>query len=205
MRGEAMFRVSRTVPVPVLALPKVAGLRGLPAWLDIETTGFSARSSQVTLIGWVTPVPEGRRLEQVFADTPSDEAEILRTAFRPLRRAGAVITFNGQRFDLPFLAQRARALGVDMPRFAHRDLLEDAHAWDPERRLEPDHRLQTLMRHFGLLRADASSGQEMVLSYQRWLRYGAEADRQFILDHNADDLLRLPELTMHLLQGRRGA
>lgn len=200
-----MFRVSRTVPLPVAELPWSAGFRGLPVWLDIETTGFSPHSSQVTLIGWVLPMPQGRRLEQVFADTPEDEVAILRLAFLPLQRAGAVITFNGQRFDLPFLAQRAMAHGVRMPGFLHRDLLVDAHAWDPERRLVPDHRLQTLMRHFGLRRADASNGQEMVLAYRRWLRHRAERDRQFILDHNADDLLRLPELTMYLVRDRRGA
>ena len=200
-----MFRISRTVPLPVAELSWSAGFRGIPVWLDIETTGFSPHSSQVTLIGWVLPFPHGRRLEQVFADTPEDEVALLRLAVLPLHRAGTVITFNGERFDLPFLAQRALAHGVQMPRFAHRDLLLDAHAWDPEGRLVPDHRLQTLMRHFGLQRADASSGQEMVLAYRRWLRHRAERDRQFILDHNADDLLRLPELTMHLVRDLRGA
>ena len=167
-------------------------------WLDIETTGLGPRTSHVTLIGCLLPVERGRELVQVFVETPAEEAEALTAAFRELRRASTVITFNGNRFDLPFLRERSARCGVTMPAMRHRDLLDEALAWDPRRRIVPDHRLQTLMQHFGLARVDQRSGRDMVTMYERWLERRRAEDRQSILDHNADDLLKLPELTVLL-------
>lgn len=189
------------LPDPLLASEAF----GLPAWLDIETTGFSPRTSHATLIGYLLPVERGRELVQTFVETPEEEADVLLAAFDVLEHAALVITFNGQRFDVPFLVRRSAVLGVRMPRFLHRDLLADADAWDPARRIVPDHRLQSLMRHFGLHRTDEHDGRDMVFAYRRWLDRRPSEDRQFIVDHNADDLLRLPELTVHLLGGQRGA
>ena len=168
-------------------------------WLDIETTGLNPRTSHVTLIGYLIPADLGRELVQVFVEAPEEEAEALSTAFRELRRASTVITFNGGRFDLPFLRERSARFGMQMPMMHHRDLLDEALAWDPRRRIVPDHRLQTLMQHFGLARHDPRSGYDMVTIYERWLERRQVEDRQSILDHNADDLLKLPELTVQLI------
>ncbi|MDA8345343.1 MAG: ribonuclease H-like domain-containing protein [Thermaerobacter sp.] len=195
-----MFRVAEQVPVPLPDLWLALGHSSPSAWLDIETTGLSPRTSHVTLVGYILPAVRGRKLVQMFADAPEEEAQVLRVAFKDIGRATTVITFNGRRFDLPYLQHRSVACGVQMPMLRLRDLLDDAIAWDPARRVVPDHRLQTLMRYFGLDRQDEHMGRDMVAAYRRWLERHLQEDRQCILDHNADDLLQLPELTARLMR-----
>lgn len=195
-----MFRVHQWLPLPLPHVSLKTGTPGPVSWLDIETTGLSPSTSHVTLVGCILPAAHGRELIQLFADAPEEEAEVLRSAFRVLEETAAVITFNGRRFDVPYLLRRSEACSVQMPRLFHRDLCDDVHALDPSRRLISDHRLQTLMRHFGLSRQDEHSGRDMVFAYRRWLQRHLPEDRESIMDHNADDLLHLPELTDLLLR-----
>jgi len=177
-------------------------------WLDIETTGLSPATCHVTLFGYVRCSRYGRRLTQLFVEDPSEEPQVLVAAIADLAHAPLLVTFNGARFDLPFLRGRGAVCHVPVPAFRHRDLLDDVRRIDPRRSLWPDHRLQTLMRCCGLHRDDALSGRDMVRAYGRWLRWHRPADRDEILGHNADDLLRLPELTAvvlgHLTPQRAG-
>jgi len=197
-----MFHVVSQFALPLPERLLTSEPFGPLAWLDIETTGLSPRRSHVTLIGWLLPIEAGRELVQIFVETPEEEAEALTAAFSELRRASTVITFNGGRFDLPFLRERSARCGVHMPPMRHRDLLEEALAWDVRRRIVPNYRLQTLMQHFGLGRQDQRSGRDMVVIYERWLERRQSEDRQSLLDHNADDLLKLPELSARLMLRR---
>jgi len=172
---------------------------GATAWLDIETTGLMPTSSHVTLIGYLRPGNLNRSLTQLFAEEPSEEPELLQQAFKDLADADLLITYNGRRFDLPFLRRRAFVWGFEVPKWRHRDLFDDVARLDPLRRLFPDHRLQTVMHNAGLARSDASDGRAMILAYLRWLEHRLPEDREEILTHNADDLVQLPDLTAYLL------
>ena len=46
-------------------------------FFDIETTGFSAAHSQVYMIGYATKKNGNIGITQLFAETPSEEPEIL--------------------------------------------------------------------------------------------------------------------------------
>ena len=50
-------------------------------FLDIETTGFSARSACVYLIGCAYLTTNGWETRQFFAETPDDEADVLQQFF----------------------------------------------------------------------------------------------------------------------------
>lgn len=190
-----MIRVVRQIPIPIpdLTPPLVPTLPAV--WLDIETTGFSPQLAQVSSIGYLFSDVTGRQLVQLFADVPSEEEHVLRSAFAELAQTGTLITYNGYRFDVPFLIYRGRSYGLHLPNLLHRDLLVAVQRWDRQRRVLPDHRLQSVMQHFQLARQDHSGGYAMVAAYASWLERQRDEDRQFILDHNADDLLLMPELT----------
>jgi uncharacterized protein YprB with RNaseH-like and TPR domain/predicted nuclease with RNAse H fold/dephospho-CoA kinase len=64
-------------------------------FLDIETTGLSLYYDYITLVGWSIGDEYGLCLKGQSTDR-------LREA---LSRAKAIVTFNGSRFDLPFLRQ----------------------------------------------------------------------------------------------------
>lgn len=182
-------------PLPAGWLPA-----GSVAFLDIETTGFSPFHAHVTLIG-VTWEEQGVRwLEQYFVDEPEGEAEVLRAAANRLRRFAGLVTYNGHSFDLRFLRIRGSTLGVRWPSLEHLDLLHVAREWQRNYGLVPDCRLQTVMAHFRLGRTDHTGGDEMVKAYRRWLKTRDQVHRDLILEHNAQDLLLLPDLVPHLTQ-----
>jgi uncharacterized protein len=92
----------------------------MEAYLDIETTGLSAEYSDITVIG-IHLVEEER---QSFVQLVGDEitAESL---CRALEGVSVLHTYNGSRFDLPFIQAR---LGVDLgSMYEHCDLMY--HCW----------------------------------------------------------------------------
>lgn len=179
---------------PIPALPEGELPPGPVAYLDIETTGLSPETAQITLVGLVWEEGGVRRLEQYFVDEPDQEADVLREVGRQLRGFAGVVTYNGAKFDLPFLAARAAWFGLPWPRVRTYDLLQTARLWRREYGLLPDCKLQTVMAFFAVGREDATSGYAMVEAYRRWVADGDPADRDLILAHNADDLLLLPDL-----------
>ncbi|MEW6723613.1 MAG: ribonuclease H-like domain-containing protein [Bacillota bacterium] len=190
---------------------KVGCFSGLPdgwlpadpvAFLDIETTGLDPDHAHVTLVGVAWEERGVRWLEQFFVDEPKDEEDLLRAVANRLRRFSGLVTYNGHFFDLRFLRVRTSTLGVGWPNLEHLDLLHVAREWQRNHNLLPDCRLQTVMAFFRLGRTDHTSGHEMVQAYQRWLKTRDPVHRDLILEHNAQDLMLLPDLMIHLLQAQ---
>ncbi len=80
--------------------------------LDIETD--NSRDGLDPAVASVRAVAlSGRTFDELFV---GDEADLLRQLDERLARLapGVVATWNGSAFDLPFLADRARILGVDL-------------------------------------------------------------------------------------------
>jgi hypothetical protein len=94
--------------------------RGPPAWpwygLDIETDtsvdGLDPTNSAIVAVA--VSGPDG--LEMVIDQVVGDEAAILAELDHRLAElaSGVLVTWNGAAFDLPFIADRARLLGVDI-------------------------------------------------------------------------------------------
>jgi uncharacterized protein YprB with RNaseH-like and TPR domain len=84
-------------------------------YLDIETTGC-ARYSDLTVVGVGLVQGEHRRFGQLFGSQINTDAVL-----GLLEGVDELYTYNGARFDLPFIRQR---LGLDLRRhFAHTDLM----------------------------------------------------------------------------------
>lgn len=87
-------------------------------YLDIETTGLSPRYAALTVVGMATVKGTAVRVRQLCGHQAS--ADRLR---RLLGEVDEVYTYNGSRFDLPFIK---RKLALDIARdFAHTDLMYD--------------------------------------------------------------------------------
>ena len=77
---------------------------GRTAYLDIETTGLSAEYNEITCIGLydgmaVRYYTRGHNLEEFAQD---------------IHRYGLIVTYNGKRFDLPFI-RRQLGIALDVP------------------------------------------------------------------------------------------
>lgn len=79
-----------------------------PLALDIETTGLDPETDSVVAVGIARP-------GDVQAIRSDDEVELLHWVESVMSvgpPSGLVVTWNGEEFDLPFLAQRFRDRGV---------------------------------------------------------------------------------------------
>jgi len=90
----------------------------IEAYLDIETTGLSPEYSKITVIG-IHLVEDGEeRFVQLVGDDITSESLL-----KALEGVGTIHTYNGSRFDLPFIQAH---LGVDLMKdYAHCDLMYD--------------------------------------------------------------------------------
>jgi uncharacterized protein YprB with RNaseH-like and TPR domain len=170
----------------------LAGRPEALAVVDIETTGLAG--VPLFLVGVLSLGPDGTRIDQHFARCPEEEAAVLEGVLRQLCRFEGLVTFNGTRFDVPFIEARASWHGH--PRVlpaGHLDLLPLARErWSCSL---PDCRLVTLEeRVLGRPREADVPGSAVPALYTRFHRTGDWAAITPILRHNALDLLATAEL-----------
>ena len=77
-------------------------------FLDIETTGLSPKNSVCYLIGLAYYKDTSFECTQFFADTPGDEPVILQEFLSYISRFKAVVTYNGDTFDIPYIISRCK-------------------------------------------------------------------------------------------------
>lgn len=97
-------------------------------FFDIETTGLSARSAGLYLIGVLTYTPETAghwTLLQYFCEDVADEPAVLQAFFELLRTKKILISYNGDGFDIPFLRHMVEQYGLRAPRPHHSTALHD--------------------------------------------------------------------------------
>ena len=88
------------------------------AYLDIETTGLSPRHSEITVVG--IHICSGTETQFIQLVGDAINADCILEA---LERVQIIYTYNGSRFDLPFIYYR---LGINLAElFPHRDLMYD--------------------------------------------------------------------------------
>jgi hypothetical protein len=88
------------------------------AYLDIETTGLTPSGCEITVIGIYLCRGEATEFLQLVGRDICAEGIL-----DALAGIDVIYTYNGSRFDLPFIHARC---GVDLAaRFAHRDLMFD--------------------------------------------------------------------------------
>ncbi|MDO4343646.1 MAG: ribonuclease H-like domain-containing protein [Eubacteriales bacterium] len=158
-------------------------------FFDIETTGFTARSSSLYLIGCVAFLDGEWQAIQWFAENPAEESEILSLFLDFSRNFSQLIHFNGDRFDLPFLQEKCRAYGLT-------DTLSPLLSRDLYTMIRPLKKLlglsalnqKSLEQFMGLFRRDPYSGGELIQVYQEYVHSALSGDLNMLLLHNYEDL-----------------
>ena len=75
-------------------------------FFDIETTGFTAKSSHVYLIGCAYYDGHTFQLIQWFSETSEDEKYVIQAFFEFSENFTHIVHFNGNNFDIPFIQQK---------------------------------------------------------------------------------------------------
>jgi uncharacterized protein YprB with RNaseH-like and TPR domain len=174
-------------------------------FFDLETTGLSGGAGTHAFLvgcGWFDA---DRFVTRQFLMTRySDERPMLQTVARELRKAGAIVSFNGKSFDAPvletrYLFHRLEWFGGGM---AHIDVLHPARQfWKRD-----DCSLVALEQQLiGHRRIGDVPGFEIPARFFQFVRSGNAAPLAPVLQHNRLDLLSLASLTARLLDlARRG-
>ena len=157
------------------------------AYLDIETTGLSPATCMMTVVGIYTCHGEDSRVTQLVGKDITAPALL-----EALEGAGTLYTYNGSRFDLPFINE---CIGVDLNRtFPHRDLMLDCWA----NKLYGG--LKAVERQLGIARRLPDvNGYEAV---RLWWRYVNSFDLEALeklLAYNREDVVNLQILKDRLL------
>jgi uncharacterized protein YprB with RNaseH-like and TPR domain len=154
--------------------------------VDIETTGLDRYRDEVTVVGICLERDRTREVVQLYDDTLSR-----RNVLGAVREADILYSYNGARFDLPFIEQY---LGVDLARhFDHCDLMR--HCWN--RKIRGG--LKAVERKLGISRK--TKGVDGYMAVQLWWDYKDNGSRRALrklLKYNAEDVTNLAHIRRKL-------
>ncbi len=163
--------------------------------VDIETTGFMAKSCQIYLIGIGFLSDETVNINLYFARTKEEESEILSEFINVVKDFNRIITFNGDMFDLPFIETRCQkySLCSGIHNLISLDLFKIAKKY--KRFLNLEHYTQKDIEHFlNIFREDKYSGGQLIDIYKKQALYPNDEEEQLLFLHNLEDVKGLVSL-----------
>lgn len=164
-------------------------------FVDIETTGFTAKSSVLYLIGCAWYNGTNWMITQWLATQYDEEKEILEAFFEFSQKYTHLIHFNGNNFDLPFMRQKAEQYHVseNFSSYEGIDIYKRISPYKLFLRL-PNCKLKTLEQFLGINRIDSFSGGELIGVYHDYVSAPSDASEHLLLQHNADDMRGMLEI-----------
>ena len=163
--------------------------------IDIETMGLNRKFHQVILIGYLYEVNNQIIIKQLFAEKPDEEPALLKTFLEDIKNFDTYITYNGNSFDIPFLASRMMDLSLSWSHEGshHMDLLIYIRKYQEYLKLE-NYKLKTVEKLIGIDRQDTISGKDSVELYKQYVKSKSPQLEEKILLHNYEDIYYLSKL-----------
>lgn len=164
-------------------------------FIDIETTGFTARSSYLYLIGCVFYKDGCWNIRQWFAENYQEEALLLDSFFEFAKDYTHLIHFNGNNFDLPYIVQKCEQLSLpyNFDGFEGVDIYRRIAPYRHFLQL-PNCKQKTLEQFLGINREDQYNGGELINVYHEYVKFRSEDNEKDLLLHNEEDLKGMLEL-----------
>jgi len=154
----------------------------IEAYLDIETTGLSPWRNEITVVGIHICNGDEARFIQLIGDNITAERIL-----EALAGVNTIHTYNGSRFDLPFIDYR---LGINLAGlFEHHDLMYDC--W----RCNLYGGFKAVERQLGIRRKLTEiNGYEAIRLWWRYVNYYDDGALKLLLEYNKEDVLNLKAL-----------
>jgi uncharacterized protein len=152
-------------------------LRAKTAFVDIETTGLYAGPNSITMIGLFNGLETRVFIQGINLEEFNDE----------IKKYQLIVTFNGKRFDVPFI----RSVLGEMPESqAHLDLMY------PLRRLGYRGGLKSIEGQMGISRAGVLRQVDGFMAVLLWREYkrGNKAALDTLVRYNLEDVVNLQYL-----------
>ncbi|MDV0445806.1 hypothetical protein MmiAt1_14030 [Methanimicrococcus sp. At1] len=144
------------------------------AFVDIETTGLAPGHDTITVVGIYNRNQAKTYVQGIDLDDIADE----------FSRYKMLITFNGARFDLPFIKREFPEIEFNQ---LHIDLMY------PLKRIGYGGGLKKIERDLGIVRGDNVKNVDGWEAVRLWNRYkrGDEAALDTLLEYNREDIVNL--------------
>lgn len=164
-------------------------------FIDIETTGFSAKSSSLYLIGCIFCDSGNLELIQWFAEDYNDEINIIEAFFTFSKDFNYLIHFNGNNFDLPYLQQKCNQyhLPYHFDQFDGTDIYKRIAPFKSFLKL-PNCKQKTLETYLNIKREDVFNGGELISVYHDYVNSPNDVAYQSLLLHNGEDIMGMLEI-----------
>ncbi|MBQ9764663.1 MAG: ribonuclease H-like domain-containing protein [Lachnospiraceae bacterium] len=164
-------------------------------FFDIETTGFSALSTQLYLIGCVYLDDNEWKMRQWFVEDHNEEKECLKNFSTFLKNYTTVIHFNGDGFDIPYLNKKYARYKLPSP-------FEGLRSIDIYKKLIPFKKFlgleslkqKSIERFLSIEREDCFGGGELIYVYYEYLEKKEDMALKLLLMHNHDDVIGMLNL-----------
>jgi hypothetical protein len=152
------------------------------AYLDIETTGLSPAYNMITVIG----IYICGGIEDIFVQLHGGDVTVENLA-GALEGADTIYTYNGKRFDLPFIDA---FLGINLEKiYQHHDLMYTC--WEHNLRGG----FKSVERQLGISReTEGISGYHAVLLWERYRHLNDIDSLDLLLKYNKEDVINLKTL-----------
>ncbi len=164
-------------------------------FLDIETTGFSAKTSYLYLIGCAYYQDAGWHTIQWLAENYTQEKAVLEAFFSFAKLYQYLVHFNGNTFDLPFIEQKCRQLSLpfSFEQMTGIDLYKRINPYKFFLKL-PNCKQKTLEQYLGIDRKDIFNGGELIGIYNDYVETPNTYAETALFLHNAEDLQGMLEI-----------
>ncbi len=153
------------------------------AYVDIETTGLSPQSSHITVIG----IYDGKDAKTYVKGIDLEDA------VEELDKHEFLVTFNGSRFDLPFIKREFPQVNFNQ---LHADLMY------PLRRISLTGGLKKIEVELGITRSEDTVGISGFDAVRLWNQYekGDQDALELLLEYNREDIVNLQTIINKTLQ-----
>lgn len=171
-------------------------------FFDIETTGFSADTTALYLIGVLSYQEHSWILEQWLSENGNEEKKIIEKFLERLKNIRLLICYNGTTFDLPYIKKKMEFHSLQFD-FSKLTILDYYREFRPFKSLFGLENLKqpSVESFLGITRKNDYSGGELISVYSSYLKMDEkEADNAshslfLLFEHNSNDILGLFKLS----------
>jgi uncharacterized protein YprB with RNaseH-like and TPR domain len=162
-------------------------------FIDIETTGLSKIYSDIISITLLVYKDDKFRIYQIFCQYKSDQPQTLKYLKDLMKSKKYIITYNGNSFDIPFLAEKSKQFGtgLDFESLTKIDLYLLMKKLKYKINIV-DLKLKTVEEYFCIERNDTVGGMDVVTLYEAYKLEPRKEFSDLILLHNYEDVNNLP-------------
>lgn len=182
------YRDNLTLDLSIYPLEQISELKNI-LFVDIETTGFSAKTASLYEIGCIYFEEGEGRLIQFFAQKPEEEAKVLEAFFDLCQNRSVLIHYNGNTFDIPFMKAKAAQYNMEPP-------FDSMEGIDIYKRISPykkllgleNCKLKTVEKFLGIQREDLYDGGQLIEVYKNYCEEPTTETEELLILHNKDDM-----------------